>query len=112
VPLPLSGQLGLQRSDVLSVVGPKSALPQLATILGPVESGVAETDMATFAFGIALGALIGVLAIQCRREYRSALAWPAGCWRSESLVGLAQCDPTDLRALPGGRALDSSWSLA
>lgn len=62
VPMPVSGNLRLQRSDVLSVVGPKSALPELNTLLGPVESGVAETDMATFAFGIAAGALIGVLA--------------------------------------------------
>jgi putative transport protein len=66
VPLPVSGHLRLQRSDVLSVVGPKSALPELTTLLGPVESGVAETDMATFAFGIALGALIGVLAFNVK----------------------------------------------
>ncbi len=61
--LPLSGNLQLQRSDVLSVVGPRSALAELQDTLGPVESGVNETDMATFAFGIALGALVGVLAI-------------------------------------------------
>lgn len=60
--LPMSCNLRLQRSDVLSVVGPKSALTELQTVLGPVESGVSETDMATFAFGIAVGALAGVLA--------------------------------------------------
>ena len=61
--LPLGPQLRLQRSDVLSVVGPKSAIADLRNILGPVESDVAQTDMTTFAFGIALGAVIGVLAI-------------------------------------------------
>lgn len=64
--LPLSGALKLQRSDVLSVVGPKSALAGLQEILGPVESGVAETDMATFAFGIAFGALVGALAVNVK----------------------------------------------
>ncbi|MBL8201610.1 MAG: hypothetical protein JNK40_11600 [Chromatiales bacterium] len=61
--LPLSPGLKLQRSDVLSVVGPKSAIKELAGVLGPVESDIAQTDMTTFAFGIALGAAIGVLAI-------------------------------------------------
>lgn len=61
--LPLSPGLKLQRSDVLSVVGPKSAIQALAGVLGPVESDIAQTDMTTFAFGIALGAAIGVLAI-------------------------------------------------
>lgn len=64
--LPLSGALKLQRSDVLSVVGPRSALAGLQEILGPVESGVAETDMATFAFGIAFGALFGALAVNVK----------------------------------------------
>jgi putative transport protein len=61
--LPLSPQLRLQRSDVLSVVGPKAAIKELGGVLGPVESDIAQTDMTTFAFGIALGAAIGVLAI-------------------------------------------------
>ncbi len=64
--LPLSGNLKLQRSDVLSVVGPRSALTELQQILGPVESGIEETNMATFAFGIALGALVGALALDVK----------------------------------------------
>ena len=63
LPLPLSPGLKLQRSDVLSVVGPKAAIQDLVGVLGPVESDIAQTDMTTFAFGIALGAAIGVLAI-------------------------------------------------
>lgn len=61
--MPLSGNLRLQRGDVLSVVGPKSALDEMPTVLGPVEADVHETDMTTFAFGIALGAAMGVLAV-------------------------------------------------
>jgi len=66
VMLPLSGHLRLQRGDVLSVVGPTSGLEAMAQILGPVEAGVAETDMTTFSFGIALGALIGLFALEVR----------------------------------------------
>jgi putative transport protein len=61
--LPLSPNLRFQRSDVLSIVGPKSAIKNMEDILGPVESDFAQTDMTTFAFGIALGAAVGVLAI-------------------------------------------------
>ena len=63
LPLPLSASLRLQRSDVLSVVGPQSAIQSLADVLGPVEADVEQTDMTTFAFGVAMGAAIGVLAI-------------------------------------------------
>jgi len=86
VALPLSGHLKLQRSDVLSVVGPKSALPEMESILGPVESGVAETDMATFAFGIALGALIGVLAFTVK-GIPIGLGMAGGLLASGILVG-------------------------
>lgn len=64
--LPLSRYLRLQRSDVLSVAGQPDAIQKLSDVLGPVESDIAETDMMTFAFGIALGALIGVLAVNVR----------------------------------------------
>ncbi len=46
VVLSLGGRLRLQRGDVLSVVGPRSGLEAMAEILGPVEAGVWETDMA------------------------------------------------------------------
>ncbi len=66
VVLPVSGHLRLQRGDVLGVVGPRSALAELQETVGPVESGVNQTDMATFAFGIALGALVGALAVNVK----------------------------------------------
>ena len=84
--LPVSGFLKLQRSDVLSVVGPKSGLSGLEEILGPVESGVAETDMATFAFGIAFGALVGVLAINVK-GVPVGLGMAGGLLASGILVG-------------------------
>lgn len=62
LPLPLSAELRFERGDILYVVGPRPAIKSLEQVLGPMEADVAETDMATFAFGIALGAAIGALA--------------------------------------------------
>jgi putative transport protein len=63
LPLPLTRGLRIQRGDVLGVVGPKASLKDLLDVLGPVESDVSETDMTTFAFGIALGVVVGLFAV-------------------------------------------------
>jgi putative transport protein len=63
LPLPLTRGLRIQRGDVLGVVGPKASLKDLLGVLGPVESDVSETDMTTFAFGIALGVVVGLFAV-------------------------------------------------
>lgn len=61
--LPLSPDIVLQRGDVLTVVGSNRALAALPQLIGPLEPEAMETDMTTFAFGIALGTAIGLLAI-------------------------------------------------
>jgi putative transport protein len=61
--LPLSPKLPLQRADVLRVVGPVIKVNNLANVLGPVEPNATETDMMTFALGIAIGSAIGLLSI-------------------------------------------------
>ena len=61
--LPLSPHLRLQRGDVLHVVGPKAAVDPLRETLGPVETDVVETDMTTFAWGIAAGAALGLVSV-------------------------------------------------
>lgn len=53
----------LQRGDILTVVGPKDNVDLLGEELGHVERDIAETDMVTFAFGIAIGVVIGMVAI-------------------------------------------------
>lgn len=63
VDLPPTADLCLQKGDVLTVVGPQKNLDLLGEVLGHVEREIAETDMVTFAFGIAVGVLIGLLAI-------------------------------------------------
>jgi putative transport protein len=61
--LPLSPEVVLQRGDVLTVVGSNRALAALPALVGPLEAEAMETDMTAFAFGIALGTAIGLLAI-------------------------------------------------
>jgi putative transport protein len=63
LPLPVSRNLRLERGDVLSVVGPGSAVSALGEILGPVEPSATETDMMAFALGIAIGSAVGLLSI-------------------------------------------------
>jgi putative transport protein len=58
-----SAALTVRRGDVLDVVGPAESLQRLGDALGPVESDTVTTDMTAFAFGIAMGAIIGLLSI-------------------------------------------------
>jgi len=64
IPIPLTADVTLQKGDVLSVVGPQEHVDLLGEELGHVERDVAETDMVTFAFGIAAGVVIGLLAVK------------------------------------------------
>jgi putative transport protein len=61
--LPIGRNLQLERGDVLNVVGPASGVRALSEILGPVEANAIETDMMTFALGIAIGTAVGLLSI-------------------------------------------------
>lgn len=63
IALPVSRDLVLNKTDILTVVGPVWGIRALPDILGPVERDVVETDMTTFAFGIAAGAAVGVLSV-------------------------------------------------
>ena len=54
----------LRRGDILTVIGPQEYINMLGEEVGHVEREMAETDMLTFAFGIAIGVLIGLFAVQ------------------------------------------------
>ena len=62
--IPLTLSFALRKGDVLTVVGPHDNVDLLGKELGHVEREIAETDMVTFAFGIALGVVVGMLAVQ------------------------------------------------
>jgi len=53
----------LRKGDLLTVVGPRETVDLLGEEFGHVEREVAETDMVTFAFGIAFGVVIGLFAV-------------------------------------------------
>lgn len=62
--IPHSPDCRLKKGDILTVVGPKDNVDLLGRELGHVERDIAETDMVTFAFGIAFGVVIGLFAIK------------------------------------------------
>jgi putative transport protein len=61
--LPLTADMELRRGDVLTVMGPEFAIERLARHAGHVERELAETDLFTFALGIAAGIAIGTLTV-------------------------------------------------
>lgn len=63
VELPLTTDFRLSKGDVINVIGAHENITYLGQELGHVERDIEETDMITFAFGIAIGVLIGLLAI-------------------------------------------------
>ena len=63
IQIPHTSDVELRKGDILSVVGPHDSVDLLGTEVGHVEREIAETDMVTFAFGIALGVLVGMLSI-------------------------------------------------
>jgi putative transport protein len=63
VDLPLEPELRIQIGDTLLLTGVRPMLESLAENLGHVERRVHETDLVTFAFGIALGILLGTFSV-------------------------------------------------
>jgi putative transport protein len=64
VELPPSPDLKLQKGDVLTVTGNGLQLEELVRNLGHAERSIHETDLVTFAFGIAAGIAIGLFSVQ------------------------------------------------
>lgn len=62
--VPRGDDVVLRKSDVLTVTGPRQYVDRLGEALGHVERDVPETDMVTFAFGIAIGVAVGLLSIK------------------------------------------------
>jgi putative transport protein len=61
--IPLTADFTLRKGDILTVVGAYENVNFLGDELGHVEREIAETDMVTFAFGIAIGVVIGLFSI-------------------------------------------------
>jgi putative transport protein len=61
--LPLSLEMELHRGDVITFYGPEFAIDSLVRHVGHVERAVDDTDLFTFALGIAAGIGLGTLSI-------------------------------------------------
>jgi putative transport protein len=61
--IPRTVDAQLLKGDVLTVVGPSGNVTALGEALGSVERETPETDLVTFAIGIAAGAVLGTLSI-------------------------------------------------
>lgn len=64
IDVPLSLDLRLQKGDALMVTGGEAGVEQLIRDLGQAERPLHETDLVTFAFGIAVGLVVGSFAVR------------------------------------------------
>jgi putative transport protein len=63
VDISVHGDIRIQAGDVLHVTGPSARLREVGEMVGHVEGATRETDLATFAIGIAAGLLLGGLSV-------------------------------------------------
>jgi putative transport protein len=63
IDLPVDSALPLQKGDRLDVIGEERNLQRLAEAIGYVEKDLEKTDLATFAFGMIGGILLGLVMI-------------------------------------------------
>jgi putative transport protein len=63
IDLPVDSALPLQKGDRLEVVGEKDNLHRLAEAIGFVEQELEKTDLATFAFGMIAGTMLGLVTL-------------------------------------------------
>ena len=61
VELPHNPQLELKKGDILHAVGGEEPLASFGAFMGHMETDLEQTDMLTFAIGIAAGVLLGML---------------------------------------------------
>lgn len=63
VDLPIDDDLILKRGDVVTVFGPSSRIQAPSRTVGHVERQLEETDLLTFALGVAAGVALGAVSI-------------------------------------------------
>lgn len=66
VPIPIGTETKLERFDILSVAGLKSAIEQIGALAGRIARPSTSTDLLTLAAGMVLGLLIGLINFKVR----------------------------------------------
>jgi putative transport protein len=97
----LRTDLALRKGDILTVNGPKENVDLLGEELGHVERKLAETDMVTFAFGIAFGVVVGLFAIEVG-QLSIGLGSAGGLLASGLLIGYLRSIYPVFGRLPDG----------
>ena len=97
----LGTDLSLRKGDILTVNGPKENVDLLGQELGHVERKLAETDMVTFAFGIAFGVVVGLFAIEVG-QLSIGLGSAGGLLASGLLIGYLRSIYPVFGRLPDG----------
>jgi putative transport protein len=86
IDLPVDPALPLQKGDRLEVVGERDNLQRLAETVGFVERDLEKTDLATFAFGMIAGTLLGLVTLRLG-EVSIGLGTAGGLLVSGILIG-------------------------
>jgi len=97
--VPPSLDLKLQQGDVLVVTGSKLQLGRLTRELGQAERPIHETDLVTFAFGIAVGIAIGGVAVRVG-NLSLGLGLAGGLLLSGLIVGFLRTRYPDFGRVP------------
>jgi putative transport protein len=93
--------LAVQRGDVLVFSGAREDLDRLAEFLGYEEARLEETDLVAFAFGIAVGVILGRLSVQIG-EIPVGLGSAGGVMVSGLLFGMLSSTRPTFGRLPAG----------
>ena len=64
IDLPVDRDMTLMKADIGTVAGDSQAIERLAGRIGSIEKDIKETDLVTFAFGIVIGLLIGMISLK------------------------------------------------
>ncbi|TVM15543.1 transporter [Oceanidesulfovibrio indonesiensis] len=111
IKLPVSPDMILEKGDVVRVTGMRHRLAELVPLLGHEERNIVETDLLTFAFGIAGGILLGKITLTVGAVHLS-LGSAGGLLFSGILVGfLRSMHPTFGRVPPAARWVFMEFGL-
>ena len=64
IDLPVAADSSLMKADVVTVAGDSQAIERLAERIGSIEKDIKETDLVTFALGIVIGLLLGLVSLK------------------------------------------------
>lgn len=103
VEIPVSSDIVLEKGDVLYVSCMESRVDEVAKLVGYASRNVVETDLLTFAFGIAAGLVLGKISIKFG-TLAISLGSAGGLLASGILIGfLRSVHPTFGRVPPAAR---------